>query len=53
MLAPAMIRELAEAEDINIRLGFFLHIPFPPWDIFRIFPRNEEILLGLLGDLKA
>ncbi|CAG0913995.1 unnamed protein product [Notodromas monacha] len=49
MLAPSMIRELAEAEDIHIKLGFFLHIPFPPWDIFRIFPRSADILLGLLG----
>jgi trehalose 6-phosphate synthase/phosphatase len=49
MLAASTIREIAEAEDINIKLGFFLHIPFPPWDIFRIFPRAEDILLGLLG----
>ena len=31
------------------RLGFFLHIPFPPWDIFRLLPWDDEILLGMLG----
>ena len=39
------------AEDLEIRckLGFFLHIPFPPWDIFRLFPWSDEILQGMLG----
>jgi trehalose 6-phosphate synthase/phosphatase len=32
-------------------IGFFLHIPFPSWEIFRMLPRpwREEILDGLLG----
>lgn len=39
------------AEDLEIRckLGFFLHIPFPSWDIFRLFPWSDEILQGMLG----
>ncbi|MBI1949218.1 MAG: bifunctional alpha,alpha-trehalose-phosphate synthase (UDP-forming)/trehalose-phosphatase [Deltaproteobacteria bacterium] len=45
MLVPQMIRErLPEA-----RIGFFLHIPFPPSDIFSTLPNREEILAGLLG----
>lgn len=31
-------------------MGFFLHIPFPPWDIFRLFPWSDEILQGMLGN---
>ena len=28
---------------------FFLHVPFPPPEIFRILPQREELLPGLLG----
>ena len=31
------------------RIGFFLHIPFPSSEVFRILPRREELLRGLLG----
>ncbi len=31
------------------RIAFFLHVPFPPPEIFRILPQREELLLGLLG----
>ena len=34
---------------IRIKLGFFLHIPFPPWDIFRLLPWANQVLEGLLG----
>lgn len=34
---------------IPIKLGFFLHIPFPPRDIFRLLPWADEVLEGLLG----
>ena len=45
MLLPALVREaLPEA-----RIGFFLHIPFPSSEIFRMLPWREEILRGLLG----
>ena len=30
-------------------MSFFLHIPFPSWDIMRIFPWSDEILQGMLG----
>ena len=32
----------------RVRLGFFLHSPFPSSEIFRTFPRREEILRSLL-----
>ncbi len=31
------------------RIAFFLHTPFPPYDVFRILPWGREILRGLLG----
>ena len=44
-LVPRMLRELRP--DLNI--GFFLHIPFPPMELFEQLPWRREILEGLLG----
>ena len=33
----------------DLRIGFFLHIPFPPVELFMQLPRRVEILRGLLG----
>ena len=45
MMLPALVREaLPEA-----KIGFFLHIPFPSSELFRMLPWREEILRGLLG----
>lgn len=45
MLLPAMLR--AEKPDANI--GYFHHIPFPSYELFRVLPEREEVLQGLLG----
>jgi trehalose 6-phosphate synthase/phosphatase len=45
MLLPKLIRE--KFPDISI--GYFLHIPFPSYEIFRFIPWREEILEGLFG----
>ena len=45
MLLPELLRR--EFPDINI--GYFLHIPFPSSEIFRLLPWKNEILKGLLG----
>ncbi|HEY0965570.1 MAG TPA: bifunctional alpha,alpha-trehalose-phosphate synthase (UDP-forming)/trehalose-phosphatase [Candidatus Saccharimonadales bacterium] len=45
MLLPQLIRERLSASSI----GFFLHIPFPSFEIFRLLPQRKEILRGLLG----
>jgi trehalose 6-phosphate synthase/phosphatase len=44
-LLPGMLRQhLPEA-----RIGYFLHIPFPSSEVFRILPCCEALLRGLLG----
>ena len=45
MLLPELIR----AKLPDAKMGFFLHIPFPSFEIFRLLPRRREILDGLLG----
>ena len=45
MLCPQMIKEI----NPEVTIGFFLHIPFPSFEIFRIFPERERLLNGLLG----
>lgn len=44
-LVPQMIRK--EIPDATI--GFFLHIPFPSYEIFRLLPERKELLEGVLG----
>ncbi|HLT11758.1 MAG TPA: trehalose-6-phosphate synthase [Micromonosporaceae bacterium] len=44
-LVPAMLRERRP----DLRIGFFLHIPFPPVELFMQLPQREEIIRGLLG----
>jgi trehalose 6-phosphate synthase/phosphatase len=45
MLLPALLRARLPHE----RIGFFLHIPFPSSEVFRVLPRRRELLDGLLG----
>ena len=45
MLLPKLIREKLP----DARIGFFLHIPFPSYEIFRFLPERREILEGLMG----
>lgn len=45
MLLPAQVRERIPGSTI----GFFLHIPFPSFEIFRLLPQRKELLNGLLG----
>ncbi|XP_059085685.1 uncharacterized protein LOC131882533 isoform X3 [Tigriopus californicus] len=49
MLAANTIRQKAEEENLQCKIGFFLHIPFPPWDIMKIFPWEDMILQGILA----
>ncbi len=45
MLLPAMVK----AYEPLARVGYFLHIPFPSYEVFRLLPWREDILRGLLG----
>ncbi|MGW4485865.1 alpha,alpha-trehalose-phosphate synthase (UDP-forming) [Amycolatopsis sp. NPDC004368] len=44
-LVPTMLRELRP----DLRIGFFLHIPFPPVELFMQLPWRAEIVRGLIG----
>ena len=44
-LVPSMLR--AQRGDVTI--GFFLHIPFPPYELFSRLPWRTEVVEGLLG----
>jgi len=45
MLLPKLIRDRLPKATI----GFFLHIPFPAYEVYRLLPWRREILEGLLG----
>ena len=44
-LVPAMLRELRP----DLLIGFFLHVPFPPPELYMQLPRRVELLRGMLG----
>jgi trehalose 6-phosphate synthase len=44
-LVPQLIRSLAKVH----RIGFYLHIPFPPVELFAKLPWRRQVLEGLLG----
>ncbi len=44
-LVPQMLRDLRP----DLRIGFYLHIPFPPAELFAQLPWRRQILEGLLG----
>lgn len=45
MLLPLLIRN----EQPEVSIGFFLHIPFPSYEMFRLIPWRAELLEGILG----
>ena len=44
-LVPQFLRNLTK----NIRIGFFLHIPFPSSELLRQLPAAQQIIEGMLG----
>ncbi|NLT53801.1 MAG: trehalose-6-phosphate synthase [Actinomycetales bacterium] len=44
-LVPLMLRRARP----DLRIGFFNHIPFPPYEIFAQLPWRRQVLDGLLG----
>jgi trehalose 6-phosphate synthase/phosphatase len=45
-LVPEVLREMTHG---SLEIGFFLHTPFPGYDMFRILPWAREILRGMLA----
>lgn len=45
LLLPCMIRKAQP----NVTIGFFQHIPFPSYEIFRLIPWREELIAGMFG----
>ncbi|QYA26828.1 bifunctional alpha,alpha-trehalose-phosphate synthase (UDP-forming)/trehalose-phosphatase [Gramella sp. MT6] len=45
LLVPNMIRE----QRPEAVIGFFNHIPFPSYEVFRTLPWRDEVLKGVLG----
>lgn len=48
MLLPEMLREEIGSTKKNVKIGYFLHTPFPSSEIYRILPVREQLLLGVL-----
>ena len=45
LLLPEMLRYA----NPNLKIGFFLHIPFPNQEVFRLLANRTELLSGMLG----
>ena len=44
-----LLPELVRRKNKKVSIGFFNHIPFPSYEVFRTLPWREEILEGMLG----
>lgn len=45
MLLPGMLRKVFP----EVSIGYFHHIPFPAYELFRVLPEKTDLLKGLLG----
>ena len=45
MLVPEMLRR----RQPRLSIGFFLHVPFPSSEVYRVLPPREQLLRGVLG----
>ena len=43
-MTPRKIRRF----DINLSVGYFMHSPFPMSDVYKMFPKRNEVLNSLL-----
>jgi trehalose 6-phosphate synthase/phosphatase len=44
-LVPRLLRQLRP----DVAIGFFLHVPFPSSEVYRLLPSRVELLRGMLG----
>ncbi|KAJ6000999.1 trehalose-6-P synthase/phosphatase complex synthase subunit [Penicillium waksmanii] len=48
MLLPQFLREITQQSGLKVKIGFFLHTPFPSSEVYRILPMRKKILTGVL-----
>ena len=44
-----LVPEMIKSQKPEVTVGFFLHIPFPSFEVFRILPWRNELIRGILG----
>lgn len=44
-----LVPEMIKSKKPGVTIGFFLHIPFPSFEVFRILPWRKELIQGMLG----
>ncbi|MRT92723.1 bifunctional alpha,alpha-trehalose-phosphate synthase (UDP-forming)/trehalose-phosphatase [Ancylomarina sp. 16SWW S1-10-2] len=44
-----LVPEMIKSKRPGVTVGFFLHIPFPSFEVFRILPWRKELIQGMLG----
>ncbi|WP_372755089.1 bifunctional alpha,alpha-trehalose-phosphate synthase (UDP-forming)/trehalose-phosphatase [Labilibaculum sp.] len=44
-----LVPEMIKSKKPGVTVGFFLHIPFPSFEVFRILPWRKELIQGILG----
>ncbi|WP_461639426.1 bifunctional alpha,alpha-trehalose-phosphate synthase (UDP-forming)/trehalose-phosphatase [Labilibaculum euxinus] len=44
-----LVPEMIKSKKPGVTIGFFLHIPFPSFEVFRILPWRKELIQGILG----
>ncbi|HVN63864.1 MAG TPA: trehalose-6-phosphate synthase, partial [Candidatus Binataceae bacterium] len=45
----ALVPRLLRARHPRLPIGLFWHVPWPPEQVFRVFPWREQLLAGMLG----
>ena len=49
MVVANIVRRVANEEKLPCKIAFFMHSPFPPYDMIKILPHKDVLLQGILG----
>ncbi len=44
-----LVPEIIKSKKPKVTIGFFLHIPFPSFEVFRTLPWRKDLIKGMLG----
>ena len=44
-----LVPEMIKSQKPGVTIGFFLHIPFPSFEVFRVLPWRKELIKGMMG----